>query len=154
MKRGLLVAAIFVAASVAVAALCARGSVGPGSVAHIEVRALLEEAANAAEANITSVSRARPSSVPLPWRVEAKRVLKAGFGAVGIAMQVPEVAEAFVVEQQKTKSSLRCIVRIRGDHVIGLVLEPNDQGGSFLLQFQRALQERFRGYAVLISAGA
>ena len=144
-----------VAALLGVAAgLYARGPIGPMRVVHKDVQMLVESAAIEAGATVAGSRIVEPSIVPLPFSLAIKRSLKAAFARVGLAYNETELAEQYEVVENATNTIARCTVRIRGDHVLGVLVEVPSQAGNFTEQFLPAIRAGFPTYVVTVRFAA
>ena len=144
------VAALLVAA----AALFARGPVGPTSVVHKNVQMLVERAASRAGAAVTGERMVEPSTVPLQLGLAIKRSLKVAFASVGLAHIEKEVAQQYEVVDRATSQTVRCTVRIRGDHVLALVIDVSNQEGDLLKRLLPEISANFSKYIVAVRSAA
>jgi len=153
-KHIILAALVTLAILLVGSVLYARGPIGPESVLHKDVGHLIKKVAANTQSIIINLAPASPGIVPLSWPLKSRWLLKSAFANLGLVQQQLEVAEVFEVKQSQTDASLRCFVRVRGDHVIGLHLETTGHSGSFVAQFQNELKKVFPSYVVSISNGA
>jgi hypothetical protein len=120
-----------------------RGPVGPESVLHKDVPLIIRDAAGSVYATTAGPISIKAATVPLSGILEAKRGLKVVLSQIGISYPVAELAEQYTFEHGKIPSSVRCLIRIRGDHVISVALEQNAPA-----ELQQAIRSRFPGYRI------
>jgi hypothetical protein len=60
----------------------------------------------------------------------------------------PENAMEFTLRQERGSQSVRCLVVLRGDHVIGLAVIQGSDDNTFADRVQAELELEFRGYEV------
>ena len=75
--------------------------------------------------------------------LDAKRALKVALSQIGMSYPVAEFAEQYTFEHGKVRSSVRCLIRFRGDHVISVAL-----GQNAPVELQQAIRLRFPGYRI------
>jgi len=125
-----------------------RGSMGPESVVGIEVQDRIEKAAARAEATMSPHESASPHLLKLPSGLEWKRLLNGMLSAVGLMSSAPETAMQFTLREQSGSQSVRCLVVLRGDHVIGLAVIQETDDHTFADRAQSELEKEFPGYEV------
>jgi hypothetical protein len=125
-----------------------RGPVGPESVVGTEVQERVEKAAVRAEATISPYEAAGPQLLKLPSGLERKRQLKRMLSAVGLMSSAPETAMQFTLREQRGLQFIRCLVVLRGDHVIGLAVIQDTDDHAFADRAQSELEREFPEYEV------
>jgi len=122
-----------------------RGPVGPESVAGKEVEDYVERAALNANAMIFQVTSAEPGILTLPSGMELKRRVKRAL-AFGFMTPARENAMQFIIQRQDSR--VRCLVVLRGDHVMGIAVIHDDENSEFASQFRSALEMQFDNYEI------
>ena len=126
----------------------ARGPVGPESIVGMEVQDRVEEAAALANVLSSPAKVANPGLLKLPSGLESKRRVKRMFSTVGVLHPAPESAMEFTLHQKDGLQSLRCLVVLRGDHVIGVGIIYDGDDNPFTDRVRSALEMEFQGYEV------
>ncbi|WP_426321299.1 hypothetical protein [Pseudoduganella sp. R-43] len=118
-------------------ALLSRGPVGPESIVAKDVQALIDDSAKSVSALARDPVSVAPREVPLTLELEVKRILK------GLYSSEEERAEVYSIEFGKLGTPVRCFIRLRGDHVIGIAVE-----AAASRELMQALHTRFPGYTI------
>jgi len=121
----------------ALLAVFSRGPVGQESIVAKDVQSLIADSAKSVNALARGPTAIVPSQVPLELELEVKRVLKTVYSSAD------ERAEAYLIEYGKLISPVRCLVRLRGDHVISVAVEE-----SAPQELKQAIRSRFAGYRI------
>jgi hypothetical protein len=119
-------------------ALFSRGTIGPESIVAKDVQLLIDASARSVNAIARGPDAIDPDRVPLPFELEAKRVLKTSYSSVD------ERAEAYLFEHGKLDRPVQCLIRLRGDHVIGVAIPQTAPQA-----LKQALQAQFVDYEVV-----
>lgn len=125
-----------------------RGPIGPESIVSTEVEGFVAKSAARADASVTAATEANPNLLKLPPDLEPKRRVKRLLGKIGIVYPAPESALQFTIRQQQGPLSIRCLIVLRGDHVLGIAVIADGDEDSFADRVQDALKVEFRGYKV------
>ncbi len=112
----LAIAALFVAG-----AFLAQGPVG--TELSIEFPEQLRAAASNSASAVIRTRRIAPESVRLEFHVGLKRIFKVLGASIGPLVDETESASEYTIVSADGKDSIRCLVRARGDHLIGIVIE-------------------------------
>jgi len=139
---------ITIIAMVAIVVSYGRGTVGPESIVGKEVEELVAKSAARADASLSAATAANPNLLELPPALEPKRRVKRTFGKIGIVYPAPESAMQLTVHQQNGPQSVRCLIVLRGDHVIGIAVIDDGLDSQFADRVQDALKVEFPGYEV------
>ncbi|UUZ53334.1 hypothetical protein LP419_31370 [Massilia sp. H-1] len=142
MKKAIAAVLITTAMGVGLAAF-SRGPVGPESIVHIEVPMFISDAAESLHATAAGPLSVEAATVPLSGMLDAKRALKVALSQIGMSYPVAEFAEQYTFEHGKVQSSVRCLIRFRGDHVISVAL-----GQNAPMELKQAIRSRFPGYII------
>jgi len=134
-------------AAVAIAVSYGRGPVGPESILGKEVEELVAKSAARVDASVSAAMPANPNLLELPSGLEQKRRVKRMLGKIGI-VYAPESAMQVTVHQLHGPQSARCLIVLRGDHVIGVAVIEDGEDGRFADRVQDAMKVEFRGYEV------
>jgi len=134
--------------AIGVYGLYLRGPIGPESIVAIEVEGFVANSAARADASVTAATEANPNLLKLPPELEPKRRVKRMLGRIGILYPAPESAMQFTIRQQHGPQSLRCLIVLRGDHVIGIAVIADGDEDPFADRLQDALKVKFRGYKI------
>jgi hypothetical protein len=124
-----------------------RGPVGPESVEGKDVADYVERAAAHSNAIVFEAVSAEPSVLILPSGLELKRRVKRTLEAFGLMALARENALQFTLIQQQG-SRVRCVVVLRGDHVIGIAVIDNGKNSEFARQVRSALEMQFHNYKI------
>jgi hypothetical protein len=76
------------------------------------------------------------------------------FSRIGVELPEAEIAAAYSIVRPGSGLSLRFFVRMRGDNVIAVAIEPGITDGEFLTQFSDAVRAWFPGYPIGYRVGA
>jgi len=125
-----------------------RGPLGPESIVGKEVEELIAKSASRVDASLSAAISADPNLLELPPGLEPKRRVKRVFGKIGIVYPAPETAIGITVHQQHGPQSVRCLIVLRGDHVIGIAVIEDEKDSRFANRLQDELKVEFRGYEV------
>jgi hypothetical protein len=139
---------ITIVATAAITFIYGRGPVGPESVVGREVEERIVKAAARADASVSAATSANPDLLELPPALEQKRRVKRILSKIGIVYPAPENAMQFTLRQQHVPQSVRCLVVLRGDHVIGIAVIYDGGDGPFADRVEAALGMEFPGYDV------
>ena len=139
---------ITIIAMVAFALSYGRGPVGPESIAGKEVEELVAKSAVRADASLSAATSANSNLLELPPKLEPKRRVKHMLGKIGIVYPAPESAMQITVHQENGPQSVRCLIVLRGDNVIGIAVIEDGEKSRFADRIQDALKLEFRGYEV------
>ncbi len=83
----------------------------------------------------------------LPSGLELKRRVKRTLEIFGLMAPARENAMQFTLIQHQG-SRVRCLVVLRGDHVIGIAVIDNGENSEFASQVRSALEMQFHNYEV------
>lgn len=142
MKKAI-AAVLFAAAIGGGLAAFSRGAVGPESIVHKDVAMFLRDVAGSVHATAAGPISVEAATVPLSGMLGAKCALKVALSQIGMSYPVTEFAEQYTFEHGKGPSSVRCLIRFRGDHVISVAL-----GQNAPMELQQAIRSRFPGYRI------
>lgn len=139
---------ITIIALIVIAVSYGLGPVGLESIVGKAVEELVAQSAARADASLSAATSANPNLLELPPELELKRRLKRMFGKISIVYSAPESAIQVTVHQQNGSQSVRCLIVLRGDHVIGIAVVDGGVDSRFADRVQDALKVEFRGYEV------
>ncbi|WP_427501732.1 hypothetical protein ACQE3E_23970 (plasmid) [Methylomonas sp. MED-D] len=134
---------------VATLALLAQGTVGPASIVHKEVAERVGNSAARINAVVVAKSEVLPRSIELPWRREAKITIKQIYWWLTVGYGIPEYGEEYILRNERNVEDVRCLVRVFGDHVVGITIVRNLSDTAFSNSLMAALLKEFPGYIFL-----
>ena len=122
------------------------GPVGPESVVRKDVADYVERAALHADAIVSLAATAEPGMLTLPSGLEFKCRVSERWRSWLMALACENAMQLRLIQHQG--SCVRCLVVLRGDHVIGIAVIDNGENSEFASQVRSALETQFRNYEV------
>lgn len=114
------------ALAVATAALLARGPLG--IVVSKDFVEQLHAAVSSSGSTVSQTKEVAPESVQLEFFVSLRRTLKVIGASIGVILHEDEYASAYTIVSADGKTTIHCLSRFRGDHALGIVVEPGPTG--------------------------
>ncbi|WP_367154928.1 hypothetical protein [Methylomonas sp. HYX-M1] len=148
--RPKLTAIIFVLMGlIATVALLGQGTVGPASIVHKEVAERIRNSAARVNTVVIEKSEVSPWSIELPLHLEAKIIIKQIYWWLTEGYGVPEYGEEYILRNERNAEVFRCLVRVFGDHVVGITIVRNLSDNALSNRLMDALLKEFPGYIIL-----
>lgn len=130
----------------------ARGPIG--TYLSKEVPQRLDAAVLHIGATTTQMNPIPPESVELEFALSLKRALKVIASSLGIFLEEFEYANEYTIAAAGNKTSIRCLVRYRGDHLIGMALRHGPSGIELSRQLRDALSRELPGMLVVVTGSS